>query len=226
MLSLTHVVAGAVPCLLWLFWIHRKDDHEPEPRHLVIAVFLLGGLAALFLGWARPRIESWFLGGSDVRELLLDAFIVTALCEETMKFLAFATGALWHTEWDEPLDGIIYGAAAGLGFAAIENAYYFAATGEVEVVLWRAFTSTLAHMSFSAGLGFFLGLVRLGRIGWIHGALLGVGYAVLLHGSYDVLLFTQHLARAGLLVGLPILLIGTAWKIRWARKRSEEYHPA
>ncbi len=222
MLSLSDVLIGAVPGIAWLFWIRRKDDKEPEPLLLVLGVFLLGALGALVIGYLRPRLEGRILGTSaGMHEVLLDAYFVTAIPEEFVKFLAFAFGALWSKEWDEPLDGIVYGAAAGLGFASIENAYFLAVTGEDSVVLWRGFTSTLAHVAFSSGFGFFVGLSRLRQLRPTAGLLFGAMYAILLHGTYDFLLMARRSPQIALLCALPILLLLLSIKIRWARARSK-----
>ena len=35
--------------------------------------------------------------------------------------LALVIAVLWHREWDEPLDGIVYASFIALGYAAVEN---------------------------------------------------------------------------------------------------------
>ena len=135
------------------------------------------------------------------------------------KLLAFTLGALWHAKWDEPLDGIVYGAAAGLGFASIENAYFLGADGSWTVLAARAFTANLAHLAFSGSLGFALGLAKLeGRWSWAIAAWLGV---VALHGAYDWLLFAgPSWSLLALLGVLPLALVAIGLKITWARAHS------
>jgi RsiW-degrading membrane proteinase PrsW (M82 family) len=229
MLSASDLLLGAAPCVAWLAWIRRKDDHEPEPWRLVYLVFLLGCFAAVAQVMLRPRIEyaMLMLAGDSLRAAhLLDAFVVTALCEEALKLLAFLPLALLHHEWDEPVDGLVYGAAAGLGFAAVENAFFVAIHGDVSLVVTRGFTATLAHVAFSGGLGFCLGMARLrGRRTFALWLPLGLLYAVLMHGAYDALLLTESTARGTLLIAMPLLFIGFALRLRWARRRSPQYHP-
>src|SRR5262249_43986258 len=83
--------------------------------------------------------------------------------EEGSKFLGAWTLAKHRREFDEPVDGIVYGCASALGFAAIENIKYFAANRlSGLVVTGRAFTSVPLHMFVGAIWGYALGrkLVR------------------------------------------------------------------
>ena len=54
---------------------------------------------------------------------------VVGLAEEGSKFLGAWSLAGHRREFDEPVDGVIYGCAAALGFAAVENVKYFAVAG-------------------------------------------------------------------------------------------------
>jgi RsiW-degrading membrane proteinase PrsW (M82 family) len=224
------LVLGFVPGAFWLWYIRRKDDHEPEPWILVSIVFALGGAATYGVLWIRPWFEDLLPYGNDWDRSLADAFLLTAPLEEFLKTLAFVLGVIWHQELDEPLDGIIYGSAAGLGFASAENVFYLAeetaTVTQLEVLGVRAFTATLVHVSCSATIGFFLGLLRFSpRAVGCALALAGCVVAVLLHGLYDVFLFAGGDAIwVSLLVVLPGMLFILSMKIHWARAQSEEYH--
>ncbi|MBI5361626.1 MAG: PrsW family intramembrane metalloprotease [Planctomycetes bacterium] len=218
---------GLVPGLAWMIHIARKDDWEREPWRVVLSVFLLGAIAAVAVAFGRPRIEAAWpaLDGEAAR--WLDAFAITALTEELAKLSAVALGALWLSEWDEPMDGLVYGAAAGLGFAAMENAYYLSIDGLCFETCARAFTAMLGHACFTAGGAFLLGLARLG--GWRNARIfvpLAVLAAVLPHGLYDLLLTgSRALGLAALLLVVPGALVLFALQVRWARARSIAYHP-
>lgn len=219
MLSTTDVFVGAAPAVLWLAWVRSKDARAPEPRALVLLVFVLGGISAIVQNALRPRLEFALIEyGVSARDILLDAFVITAASEEFLKACAFALGAAWCRAWDEPLDGLVYGAAAGLGFAAIENAYFLAATGDGAVVWQRGFTATFAHVAFSAGFAFCVGLGRLGRVSLPRGIAVGAFYAIGTHGAYDLLLAREGGLLVALLVVLPILMVVFALKVRAAQR--------
>lgn len=226
-MDLLSCVLGFAPGLFWLWFLRRKDDLEPEPKRLVLAVFLAGcGSAAIVLA-LRPTLEQFIPVGPAALADFVDAFAVTALVEELVKFAAFFAVAFWHRQLNEPLDGIIYGSAAGLGFASVENVLYVQLTEDPSLLLARTFTATLAHAACSGMLGFCVGMTRMRRrlrrrwlIAW------GLGVAVLLHGTYDYfLLGPRSLAWIALLGALPMMAVLLGLKIRWARARSPGYHP-
>ena len=216
--ALPHILLGALPGILWMAYIWRKDRWEREPILLLLRVFALGAAAAYIVAHLRPRLELWLLPEDPgIVSDLADAFVVTAGGEELFKLLAFTLGALWHREWDEPMDGIVYGAAAGLGFAALENAYFLSAGGGSGLLLARAFTANLAHVIFSAGLGFAFGMAKL-RGSWTP-IPLGILGALLAHGAYDLFLFSRPewnlLSLLGVLpLGLAALALATRWSLR------------
>ncbi len=229
MIFLGYLLMGFAPGLFWLWFFRRKDDLEPEPRGRLVKVFLLGCASALLLLVLLPRLNP--LLRPDHPGLLRDLveiFILVALFEEGVKLLAFYLGAWRSKDLDEPLDGIIYGIAAALGFASVENVIYLIATGDPAVVVFRSCTATLGHVVFTGTMGFFFGLAKFRRqprriLLMAVGLLLAVG----LHGLYDLLLMPGHgkLGLVAILGLLPLLLLILSLKIRWARAKSASYHP-
>lgn len=224
MVLATTILFGVGPSLLWLWLVHRHDDHEREPWLLVLSALAAGAAVTACVLWTQPMLATWF----GVTDPAVDAFLVTALGEESWKWLALVPFLL-HREVDEPLDGAVYGAAVGLGFAAVENVLYALATGDGTVLLPRAFTSTLVHAACTGCLGFCCALVKLARLGRAGAAVwlvLGLPLAVALHGTYDLYLIREPAhTTISLLVVLPAALVLFALKVRWARARSPRYHP-
>ncbi len=205
-----------VPFLLsaiWLLFVRRFDRAHPEPWWLVGCTFLLGCASCLPAGlleygymlaspWLNPTYAT--LGGRfTALPLSIAVFtLVVGLSEEGMKLLATRVLAARRREFDEPVDGIVYAAAAALGFAAVENVKYFA-VGRLSaaLIVARTFMSIPAHLLFSAVWGYALG-VRLvghgsgGRPRRLWPWLLG---AALLHGTFDACLSVDH--------GLPLALL-------------------
>ncbi len=222
MLTIGNVALGALPGLLWLSWFWFKDRHEPEPRSRLLLAFGLGGLAALLIAYSRPRLE-WLLPELPGRtNMLVDAFLVTALAEEAAKLGAFLLGGLWQRTCNEPMDGIVYAAAAALGFASVENAFYLATEDDPRLIVVRAFTATLAHVGFLAPAGFFL--VR-AKLGWGRFprelATLACLVSVLLHGTYDyILLDSASLGRLALGIFMVLTLAALGILMRWSQNHS------
>jgi len=233
MQMLAYVLVGFAPGLFWLWFFHRKDDLEPEPRSLVLRVFALGAGSALAVLALRPHYGPLLLDDLLASErpavrAAVDAFVVTAGFEELLKTAAFLLGAYWHRELDEPLDGIVYGIAAALGFASVENAIYVIRADDASVAVLRAFTATLGHVAFTGSIGFFFGLAkfdpRAGRRLLLRAT--GLAAGVFFHGLYDHFLFLGGGERwISLVCVLPLLLVLLARKIRWTRALSLRFHP-
>ena len=214
---------GAGPCLVWLWMIYRHDDHEPEPWSHIILALALGALSVLGVLWSRPVLEAL----CHPLSAGVDAFFVTAFNEEAWKLLALLP-LLCMAALDEPLDGAVYGAAVGLGFAGIENVFYARDTGNEMLMVQRAFTATLLHAACSGSLGFTCAMIKLHRFGRMALFWFGASFALVvgIHGLYDYYLDGDRWrAQVSLLLVLPSALYLLVLKVRWARSRSHHYHP-
>ncbi len=194
-----------VPILLsiaWLVFIRRFDRAHPEPMWLIGVTFALGalstfpaGMAELFLvklsPWLDPRVVT-FGGQLFALPLAFVVFtVVVGFCEEGAKMLG-ASFAVRRPEFDEPVDGIVYGIVSSLGFAAAENIRYFAMTRlSAPIVIARCFMSVPAHMFFGAIWGYALGARLVDRKSRV---LLCLGLAAAAHGLFDALLSTDGAA--------------------------------
>ena len=189
------LLLASAPTLFWLWRFYRRD-RDPEPKALVLKLYLLGAVVAV----PAYYIEGWIPGPYGG---LFDHFVRVALVEEFFKLLPVLLFVYRHKEFDEPVDGIIYMVASALGFATAENVLYAIYAGE-HTLLFRAFTSTLAHVGFSGLIGYALGLAKFrGGMRLAIGAFFG---SVALHGAYDLLLGSS-VARGALFVMVPGMLI-------------------
>ena len=141
--------------------------------------------------------------------------------EETSKFLAVRLGPYRSLYFDEPRDGMVYAAAASLGFASLENLGYILNYGP-EVMIVRAPLSTLAHVIFASFWGYGLGIQaqegRTGRRFWL---VAGLAVAAAVHGLFNILLVS--LPIGGVLLALLLVGLGLWWtlsRFRWAQRIS------
>jgi RsiW-degrading membrane proteinase PrsW (M82 family) len=197
--------------LSWLVFVRRFDRAHPEPSWLVLGTFALGGLgvvAAAFIEgglasasrYLNPGLMS-FGGQTWALPIAIVIFAITVgAVEEGVKLAAVFFFARRRSEFDEPVDGIVYGTAAALGFAAIENMKYFA-LGRLSpsVIVMRTLTSAPAHLFFGAIWGYALGMRLVSRRRRLP---LFFAIAALLHGSFDALLSSLH----GAILILPLQL--------------------
>lgn len=192
-------LAALIPSLL-LVWFFRSRDAHPEPAGAIWGTFFLGVLsivptlfvalpAALFV--ASLKLSPWAHG-------LADAFLSAALPEEALKLAVLWFYAARHRAFDEPMDGVVYGVMASLGFATLENVLYVA-QGGLGLAAIRALTAVPMHACCGALMGYHVGRVKFPR-GPSGGSSLLAAYAlpVLFHGLYDApLLALKALGEPG-----------------------------
>jgi len=207
----------------WLFFVRRFDRIRPEPVWLVVATFVLGGLAivpaalaemglSMISPWLDPGLAT--LGGQAwALPLSIAVFtVVIGGVEELAKYGAAWGLARHRKEFDEPVDGIVYGCAAALGFAAVENIKYFA-LGRMSgvVIAVRAFETVPAHMFFGAIWGYGMGLKLVSRGARV---LPYLALAALAHGTFDAVVSTDGMQ---LVATLLVLVLAFAFVVMLRR---------
>src|SRR5262245_37159942 len=185
---LTLAVAAA-PSLFLLTFFYLKDRYEPEPlRHIVMA-FGLGVYAMIAATGMATTVESWFSPGwlraGGVAARLTDAFLLCGLIEELAKWVVLMAAIYHWQEFDEPLDGVVYGVAVALGFATLENVLFVTRLG-LTVAWQRALFAVPAHALFGATMGYYAGRTKFdrGSVLWRDHALCLFAPAAF-HGLYD-----------------------------------------
>jgi RsiW-degrading membrane proteinase PrsW (M82 family) len=177
------------PCAFWLWLIYRWDKYKPEPKRLVIRTFIIGMVIAVPVAFIESILyPNAPQNTASIQSAAYLAFVVAGFTEELAKFLVVRWSVYKSTHFEEPSDGLIYSAAAALGFASLENLVYALQFGW-QVILVRGLLSNLAHVLFSSLWGYPLALGKLGmiqkRYTWI-----GLIAAMIAHGIFDFLLFT------------------------------------
>lgn len=114
-------LAGSlIPSAFWLLFWSRRDRFCPEPRTHLFSAFVFGALAALFTLPTQSLVAMIF-GTSTFIAMLL--FIVV---EEYAKYLGVWFSSIQgNPYYNERIDPIIYLSTTALGFAALENIFYF-----------------------------------------------------------------------------------------------------
>jgi RsiW-degrading membrane proteinase PrsW (M82 family) len=122
------IIAAAIPTMMYIGLIYWVDRYEKEPWWLLTSAFLWGAVPSILVAFVANSLLSipfYWLAGQTNGDALAASLIAPPV-EETIKGLAvLGIFLLWRHEIDSPLDGIIYGAMVGMGFALVENVYYF-----------------------------------------------------------------------------------------------------
>ena len=164
--ALLAAVAAALPTIAYLAFIWWLDRHEKEPLHLLAVSFLWGALpAALLVVVLEVALDLPLRALGDATAEWRESRLLAPVVEELVKGSALlGLAARVRREFNGVLDGIVYGAVIGLGFALTENFFAFlaafssgsAASGLVVVTL-RALIFGLNHPLYSALFGAGLG---------------------------------------------------------------------
>ncbi|WP_380174047.1 PrsW family intramembrane metalloprotease [Kineococcus sp. DHX-1] len=188
-LALAAVPVG--PVLATVLWL---DRHEAEPPHLLAFAFGWGAcvasLGALVLNTGASRLLDGAVG--DVTNT---SVVVAPVVEEVLKGLGVLLLLLrQRRQFDGVVDGIVYAAFVGVGFAYLENVLYLGrALGDdqpdslVVVFVLRCLVSPFAHPLFTMAVGVGLGIAARHRSpGRRVGApVLGLVVAVVLHALWN-----------------------------------------
>ena len=217
MSTLGVLLISFVPGLLWLWCFARLDRLRPSSRRWIALTFIYGIVsivpAALVSEMLLP--EESFGPEATLAAISISMLFVVGPVEEACKFLAIRLSVYRSLHFEETMDGLVYGAAASLGFASLENLFYVMEFGP-EVMVIRAPFSTLAHMVFGSMWGCGLGLYRIGRGSWVVWA--GLVGAAVFHGLFNILLFS-----AVPFLGLLLISAGGIWTyqlFKWGQRIS------
>jgi len=203
---------AAAPALILVRYFYRQDRARPEPKGLVLRVFLVGVLSAL-VAIPVELLVGLFQRSFDPGKVwypLFKAFVVAGLVEEYLKLTVVRLTAYRAQAFDEVMDGVVYTVVAGLGFACLENILYVLG-GSLATALVRAFTAVPLHAVASGLMGYYVGLARFAASKRAERTLIARGLltAVGVHGLYDFLLFVspQWGAWTAVLV-VPVIVVG------------------
>lgn len=223
-LLLASVIAIGIP-LLFLLLVRRLDLYASGSFAAVL--LCMGGGVAAFL--AASLLNSALL---PLVGYLLIVTLVAPIVEEILKSLLLIY-FVQQPDFTYFVDGAIYGFAAGVAFAVVENLLYLsqlpstaATSASVALAVTRAFSTSLMHGSASALVGVALGRLRFGRGRTrVAALLLGWGAAMVLHLAFNNLISRDlGLLTIGLavLVGVSGVLLNVGL-IRWGLREERTW---
>ncbi|HLL99669.1 MAG TPA: PrsW family glutamic-type intramembrane protease [Pyrinomonadaceae bacterium] len=182
-------VVAFVPACIYILPLIWLDRYDPEPLWLLALAFAWGALVAvIFSATINDLMGAYF--GRDVA-----AVISAPIFEEGSKGFGLVLLLLFFRhEFDDILDGIVFGGTIALGFATVENVLYYGRAlveGGFEMLAFlffvRGILSPFAHVTFTAMTGIGCGIARESHNTFVRIflPLLGYGCAVLLHAIWN-----------------------------------------
>jgi RsiW-degrading membrane proteinase PrsW (M82 family) len=237
--------AAIAPALL-ILWLVIAADERPGPAPKIWSAFLLGAASISLLGVVRAPFLRLLAAPENpwVAQALHSVFGV-AVPEETVKILVVFAISARRQRFADPMDTVVYGAAAGLGFAAYENLAYLVVHAE----MWRALAAlrSVLTVPFHGALGIIAGAyLAIARSGTALGAhrrhrdwarisswMLVLLAPVGLHAAFDFPLLTLQQnpdidSTTRLILGSTSVLIGfssIAFAIRLVRRVGRHHAP-
>ena len=197
-LILLGLFLAIVPTALWMTYFYRQDRLEPEPKHKLGLVFMTALLLTDVL--ARRVIYDWFhvpeWAATNTWTSLGASIFISAAIYQAIVYVAIRM-VYQSDEFDERMDGIVYGTVAGLGVATMLNLRYVIDNGGVALApgVVRTVTTALAQASFGGLMGWFMAEAKFThkKTWWVPA---GFALSVLLNGVFSWLI--GEVADAGL----------------------------
>mgnify|MGYP001272091025 FL=1 len=159
------ILITIAPSILILLYFFLSDKFK-EPKRLVALVFFLGVLICLPAGILNTFVYENFNNNTETVEKLLGSFLGPAWTEELLKLFILYSIVLKRKEFNEPMDGIVYGVVVSLGFATYENYDYVYRLAlewkeygitQQDVAIWRSYSAVPMHGLNGCLMGFYLG---------------------------------------------------------------------
>lgn len=238
------IVAAALPVVLYVSLIYWVDRYEKEPLWLLSAAFLWGAVPAAILaliGNGLLSLPFYLALDSGTADAITAAAIAPTVEEVAKALLLFGILVKWRYELDSPLDGIIYGAMVGMGFAMVENVLYYqsafregGATTWNTVVFMRGVLFGLSHALYTALTGLGIAVSRQSRRPVVrYGApFLGLAAAIALHTLHNLTMVGGTLITflagltfdwGGILLTVALIVLVLRQERRWmARYLADE----
>ncbi|SEK23072.1 PrsW family glutamic-type intramembrane protease [Ruminococcus albus] len=221
--------------------LKKTPTIKKEPFKRVAKVFIVSALSTIiaaileYIGIIILAISY----NSDANKILSMSGLF-ALCvfiigpaEELCKYFTFKLTIFKNRDFDHTYDGIVYGAAAALGFATLENIFYVLGNGSKSGALMGAFTGILRaalsvplHAFTGIFMGYYFGLSKYKKYNNIESdknpQRRAFFISVLVHGLYDFLALAsvakdapesfEYVGIAGV-IGIMIIVYMLMYKI-------------
>ena len=222
-----------VPSLLYLVRARTWETFGKEPYRRLLYMFGWGAVAAIIIS---VILELMILGNLDQFERLyllgdrsfIGAVVVAPIVEEAAKAAGLV---LVMARFQREEDGMVYGIAAGLGFAATENLLYevsalsIGISAYIMTAILRTISSTLLHATATGVTGLGVGKAKMeGK--WVVLAMPYYLLAVAMHAGFNYVagLSATHPELMGEWTPVASLLIGVGfagWAWITVRRRIE-----
>ena len=157
---------------------------------------------------------------------MIASFAGPAWCEELLKFIILYTIVLRRNEFNEPMDGIVYGVTISLGFATFENydyVFHWAKEWDInpmQMAIWRSYSAVPLHGLAGCIMGFYFG--KYAFTAEKKYLILSLLVPFVVHGFYNFLSYPYHFSILGIAAIISVVLHEDLKKVQKNKKKEQE----
>ena len=216
------LLATILPSILIILFFVYSDKFK-EPRSEIIKVFIYGILITIPAYFLNTYISDFLYNNTRVSEGLISSFLTAAPVEEGLKLSVLYYFVYKMKDFNEPIDGIVYGVTVSLGFATLENLYYvylladYFETTSMALAVIRSFSAVPAHAVFGIFMGYFF--MKYSFIKKGDNLFFAFIVPFVLHGCYNLFTTSNFFVSLGLILISWIIALRLFSRLKKTQKR-------
>jgi RsiW-degrading membrane proteinase PrsW (M82 family) len=210
--------------LIILFFVN--SDKFKEPKSEIIKVFIFGILITIPAYILNTFLGDFWYNNTKVSQNLISSFLTAAPVEEGLKLSILYYFVYKMKDFNEPLDGIVYGVTASLGFATLENIYYVYLladhfqTSSMALAVLRSFSAVPAHAVFGIFMGYFF--MKYSFIKKGDNLFFAFIIPFVLHGCYNLFIASNFFVSLTLIIVAWIVALRLFSRLKKTQKRKRK----
>ena len=203
------LLATILPSIFIVFYFVKSDKFK-EPTFQIIKIFFFGVLITIPAFFLNTYLSGVLEKNTNISEPLIGSFLTAAPVEEGLKFFVLFYFVYRMKDFNEPIDGIVYGVSVSLGFATLENIYYvyvlpgYFETTPLSLALLRAFSAVPAHAAFGAFMGYFF--MKYSFVSKKDNLFFSIAIPLFLHGFYNLSMSYNYIVGYVLVIIMWIII--------------------
>ena len=221
------LLATILPSILIILFFVYSDKFK-EPKGEILKVFFYGILITIPAYFLNTYLDAFWYNNFRVSEGLISSFLTAAPVEEGLKLSILYFFVYKMKDFNEPIDGIVYGVTASLGFATLENFYYvylladYFETSSMSLAILRSFSAVPAHAVFGVFMGYFF--MKYTFIKKRDNLLFAFVVPFVLHGCYNLFASSNFIVSLGLVLVSWIIALRMFSRLKKTQKeKKREY---
>ena len=218
------LLATILPSILIILFFVYSDKFK-EPKGEILKVFFYGILITIPAYFLNTYLDQFWHNNFRVSEGLISSFLTAAPVEEGLKLSILYFFVYKMKDFNEPIDGIVYGVTASLGFATLENFYYvylladYFETSSMSLAILRSFSAVPAHAVFGVFMGYFF--MKYTFIKKRDNLLFAFVVPFVLHGCYNLFASSNFIVSLGLVLVSWIIALRMFSRLKKTQKKKK-----